>query len=82
MSLDVFERLSPREQEVLFALMKGKTARDICEQDYVSMPTVRSQIHSILSKLGVRTQLAAVVVAYRNGWVPESMRPTDERPAV
>ncbi len=82
MSLDVFQRLSPREQEVLFALMKGRTAREICEREYLSMPTVRSQIHSILSKLGVNTQLAAVVLAYRNGWLPESERPSDQRPAV
>lgn len=82
MGLEIFERLSPREQEVLFALMKGQTARDICERDYVSMPTVRSQIHAILSKLGVSTQLAAVVLAYRDGWLPESQRRASERPAV
>lgn len=82
MSLDVFERLSPREQQVLFALMKGRTAREICEREYLSMPTVRSQIHAILSKLGVSTQLAAVVLAYRNSWLPESERPSDPRPAV
>jgi two-component system, NarL family, nitrate/nitrite response regulator NarL len=80
--LEVFERLSPREQEVLYALMKGQTARDICERDYVAMPTVRSQIHAILSKLGVTTQLAAVVLAYRSGWSPEGRQWANERPAV
>lgn len=71
MGLDSFDVLSPREQEVLLSLMRGTTAQDICKRDFVSMPTVRSQIHSILSKLGVSTQLAAVVMAYRNGWPPE-----------
>ncbi|MGB9113010.1 MAG: helix-turn-helix transcriptional regulator [Acidimicrobiales bacterium] len=71
MSLEVFEQLSPREQKVLFAIMNGATAQEICKQDFVSLSTVRSQIHSIFSKLGVSTQLAAVILAYRSGWVPE-----------
>ncbi|HXW80901.1 MAG TPA: helix-turn-helix transcriptional regulator [Acidimicrobiales bacterium] len=63
-----FDRLTPREQEVLSALMRGDTARDICKHSFVAMPTVRSQIRSILTKLGVSSQLAAVVLAYRSGW--------------
>ena len=63
-----FDRLTPREEEVLSALMRGAKARDICTQSYVSMPTVRSQIRSILTKLGVTSQLAAVALAYQSGW--------------
>jgi two-component system, NarL family, nitrate/nitrite response regulator NarL len=63
-----FDRLTPREEEVLSALMRGAKARDICTQSFVSMPTVRSQIRSILSKLGVTSQLAAVALAYQSGW--------------
>jgi two-component system nitrate/nitrite response regulator NarL len=63
-----FERLTRREEEVLSALMRGAKARDICVQSFVSMPTVRSQIRSILTKLGVTSQLAAVALAYQNGW--------------
>jgi two-component system, NarL family, nitrate/nitrite response regulator NarL len=63
-----FDRLTPKEQQVLSALMRGSTARDICKQFYVAMPTVRSQIRSILIKLGVSSQLAAVVLAYQSGW--------------
>jgi DNA-binding NarL/FixJ family response regulator len=70
MSLEDFEKLSPREQSVLKQLMRGATARQICEQDCVSIATVRSQIHSVISKLGVSTQLAAVVLAFRSGWPP------------
>jgi DNA-binding CsgD family transcriptional regulator len=62
------ETLTPRERQVLLALMRGETAREICRNDYVAMPTVRSQIRSILFKLGVSSQLAAVVMAYRSGW--------------
>lgn len=63
-----FNRLTPREEEVLFALMRGAKARDICAQSFVSMPTVRSQIRAILTKLGVTSQLAAVALAYQSGW--------------
>jgi two-component system, NarL family, nitrate/nitrite response regulator NarL len=63
-----FDRLTRREEEVLSALMRGAKARDICAQSYVSMPTVRSQIRSILIKLGVTSQLAAVALAYQSGW--------------
>jgi DNA-binding NarL/FixJ family response regulator len=68
-----FERLTPRERQVLVALMSGSTAQEISKASYVSVPTVRSQIRSILSKLGVSSQLAAVVLAYRSGWGPKTL---------
>ena len=68
MSLESFERLSSREQNVLISLMQGATAREIAEKDYVSLATVRSQIRSIISKLGVSSHRAAVVLAYQSGW--------------
>ena len=64
----MFESLTRRETQVLLALMRGATAREISKEAYVSLPTVRSQIRSILSKLGVSSQLGAVVLAYRSGW--------------
>jgi two-component system nitrate/nitrite response regulator NarL len=74
-----FDRLTRREEEVLSALMRGAKARDICVQSFVSMPTVRSQIRSILTKLGVTSQLAAVALAYQSGW---SSRNNGERHTV
>jgi two-component system nitrate/nitrite response regulator NarL len=65
-----FDRLSPREQCVLGALVEGMSAEEIAETHYVSLATVRSQIRAILQKLGVRSQLAAVVHANRVGWKP------------
>jgi DNA-binding NarL/FixJ family response regulator len=66
--LEVFERLTPREAEVLFALMEGRSAEHIATESYVSITTVRSHIRSMLSKLGVNSQLAAVALARRAGW--------------
>ncbi len=67
---DSFDHLSRREQEVLWALMHGVSAREIAKQSYVSLPTVRSQIRAVLCKLGVSSQLAAVALAYQRGWSP------------
>ena len=68
MSLEPLDRLSPRERSVLISLMTAATIREIAEEEHVSLSTVRGQIHSIISKLGVRSQLAAVVLAYQSGW--------------
>jgi DNA-binding NarL/FixJ family response regulator len=53
-------RLTPREREVLELLGAGMRAAAIAEHFVVTLPTVRTQIRSILSKLGVRSQLEAV----------------------
>lgn len=63
-----FTRLTPREQEVLAALMDGKTAETIATESFVSLSTVRSQIRAVLMKLGVNSQLAAVSMTRRAGW--------------
>lgn len=63
-----FERLTPREEEVLAALRLGRSASAIADTSFVSLSTVRSQIRSILTKLGVSSQLAAVALANEAGW--------------
>jgi len=60
--------LSPREGLVLEALMEGKSADEIAMGLYVALGTVRSHIKSILRKLGVNSQLAAVALAHRAHW--------------
>ena len=66
--LEPFERLTPREQDVLRGLVEGKAAEKIAEEAYVSLATVRSQIRAILLKLDVNSQLAAVALVRRAGW--------------
>jgi two-component system, NarL family, nitrate/nitrite response regulator NarL len=63
-----FERLTTREREVLGALMDGCSAEEIASSAFVSLATVRSQIRSILEKLGVHSQVAAVAFAHRARW--------------
>lgn len=54
--------LTPRELAVLEELHAGEAVALIAERSGVARATVRSQVQSILHKLGVRTQLAAVAV--------------------
>ena len=63
-----FERLTPRERQVLRGIIDGMRAAEIAERSFVSVDTVRSQIKSILVKLGVSSQLAAAALARQAGW--------------
>ncbi|WGY04579.1 response regulator transcription factor [Nocardioides sp. QY071] len=63
-------RLSPREARVLGLLMTGMHVRDIAVDRVVSEATIRSQVHAILTKLDVSSQLAAVSLAHRSNWQP------------
>jgi len=65
-----FEPLTEREAAVLGMLMEGRQAAEIADASYVSISTVRSQIRSILAKLGVSSQLTAVAMAVKAGWRP------------
>ncbi len=53
--------LSDREEEVLQQLHEGVGVRAIAEQSEVAEATVRSQVKSILRKLEVSSQMAAVL---------------------
>lgn len=64
------ERLTRRESEVLGALMTGAQVREIARSSVVSEATVRSQVKSILAKLEMSSQIAAVGAAFKVGWHP------------
>lgn len=62
------EMLTPREKQVLGRLIEGTSVRDIARSSVVSEATVRTQVKSILGKLEVSSQLAAVGLAHQVGW--------------
>jgi two-component system nitrate/nitrite response regulator NarL len=62
------DQLTLRETEVLGHLMKGRAVRQIAQHGAVSEATVRTQVKSILAKLEVSSQLAAVGIANEMGW--------------
>jgi DNA-binding NarL/FixJ family response regulator len=60
--------LSARERAVIDKLLAGRCPAEIAREDFVAEATVRTQIKSILAKLGVNSQLGAVAVARLAGW--------------
>lgn len=62
------ELLSPRERQILGALIKGRHVHEIARNDVVSEATVRTQLKSIRGKLEVTSQLEAVGLANSVGW--------------
>lgn len=55
--------LTSREREVLRLLVEGLTNRAIAEKLSVSIETVKSHVHHIMQKMGVRDRTQAAVVA-------------------
>jgi two-component system, NarL family, nitrate/nitrite response regulator NarL len=66
-----FDKLTVRERQVLGELMRGHTVRDVAKASVVSEATVRTQVKSILAKLQVTSQLAAVGLAHDIDWTPQ-----------
>jgi DNA-binding NarL/FixJ family response regulator len=56
-------QLTPTERRVLHHLTEGLAAGEIAKRMIVSLSTVRAHIRSILRKLDVSSQLAAVAIA-------------------
>jgi DNA-binding NarL/FixJ family response regulator len=63
------EKLTPREIEVLEALAEGLDSEGIAEKLNIALRTERNHMASILRKLGLHSQLQALVFALRHGLV-------------
>ncbi len=61
--------LTTREREVLRLLVEGASNRMIAERLSVSIETVKSHMHHIMQKLGVKDRTQAAVLAARQQWV-------------
>jgi DNA-binding NarL/FixJ family response regulator len=61
--------LSAREREILVGLARGRTNRELADELIVSEATVKTHVSNLLTKLGVRSRVQAVILAYERGVV-------------
>jgi DNA-binding NarL/FixJ family response regulator len=63
-----FDRLTPRQLEILELLAQGLANADVAERLHLSQKTVRNQVSTIFDQLGVRSRGQAIVLARDAGF--------------
>ncbi|TFH51660.1 response regulator transcription factor [Actinomyces viscosus] len=63
------DALTQREREILALIALGLTNQEICDREWLSMPTVKTHVSHLKSKTGCRDRVQLVLLALRGGVV-------------
>jgi len=66
-SADALGMITPRENEVLLLIARGRSNGEIAEELHMSGATAKTHVSRLLSKLGARDRAQLVVIAYESG---------------
>lgn len=65
--VSLFDRLSPRELEVLKYIAQGLSTREMADVMFLSPRTVERHVERLMSRLGIRDRLRLALYAYAEG---------------
>ncbi len=68
---NIHQRLTRRELDVMQALLRGYSNKEIARELVISERTVQTHLSNIFSKMEVNSRTEAVLVAMRDGWIAQ-----------
>lgn len=68
----IFQVLSPREREILQAIVKGKSNAAIAKELFIAEKTVKNHITNILTKLNIENRVKLIIFALKEGFFEEN----------